>query len=223
MNSLVKKLVAVPSRFAKRIWSWSNDCFLGIETSDSDHHKEQDPTKPWPFSLIHGKPKHQDSIIYGAAEYYSVRRLIRTLQPSGSDVIFDLGCGKGRVICEFARRQVKSVVGVELNETHCGIARRNAGRLRGRKSPLEIRCEDAATTDLSQCTILFMANPFGPDTIREVLNNLQASLQKNPRKLTVVYYTPNYREVFQGLNWLHPKWELKTLNGDAILGWENQP
>jgi precorrin-6B methylase 2 len=223
VKSFVKKIARIPVSWGKRAWSWGNDLWLGIETSDADERLERDPAKPWPFSFIHGKPKHPDSIVYGAAEYFSIRRLIRTLGPEPHDVVLDLGCGKGRVLCEFARHRVEKVIGVELNETHCATARRNAARLRGRRSPVEIRCEDAASTDVSDCTIVFMFNPFGADTMREVLLNLQASLKNNPRRLSVVYYTPRFQEVFRAFGWLHRKQEMKTLGGDDMIVWETVP
>ena len=223
VNALAKKIARIPVGWGKRAWAWGNDRWLGIETSDAGAEREHDPAKPWPFSFLHGKPKHPDSVIYGAAEYFSIRRLIRTLAPGPPDVILDLGCGKGRVLCEFARHRVKKVIGVELNEAHCATARRNAAQLRGRLSPIEIRCGDAVSTDVADCTIVFMFNPFGPDTMREVLSGLQASLAKNPRRLRVAYYTPRFQEVFLAAGWLRRTMELKTIGGDGMIVWENQP
>jgi precorrin-6B methylase 2 len=205
----------------KGTWSAANDLWLNIDTRDGDISRERDPAKPWPLGHADPKAYHRDNHINKAAEYWSIRRLLRQLESVEGDVVYELGCGKGRVVCEFARQPTKQVVGVELSERHAETARLNSARLRGRRSPIEIRCADAAKTDLSDCTLLFMCNPFGSETLKAVMSNLEQSLRTSPRRIRVVYYTPEYRSVIDACNWLKRKWEIRTLRGDSIILWES--
>lgn len=221
MQPLVRRLFNnVVVRPIKGTWSAANDLWLNIDTSDGDFDRERDPAKPWPLGHADPKADHNDNHINKAAEYWSIRQLLRRLAPLAGEVVYELGCGKGRVVCEFARRPAKRVVGVELSECHAQTARHNADRLRGRLSPVEIRCADAAKTDLSDCTLLFMCNPFGPETLASVMCNVQRSLQTSPRRIRIVYYTPEYSDLIDSCTWLKRIGEIRTLRGDSIILWE---
>lgn len=222
MQPLVRQLFNnVVVRPIKGTWSAANDFWLNIDTSDGDISSERDPSKPWPLGHADPKADHCDNHVNKAAEYWSIRHLLRRLGPIEGEVVYELGCGKGRVVCEFARRPAKRVVGVELNERHADAARANSSTLRGRRCPVEIRCDDAAKTDLSDCTLLFMCNPFGRETLRTVMCNLKRGLQSKPRKIRIVYYTPEYRDEIDSCAWLKRGWEIRTLRGDSIILWES--
>jgi SAM-dependent methyltransferase len=206
-------------RTLQRVWSKLNDLYLGIETDDEARRADVDPQRGWPFGSQFGKQRHQDRGSYQAADYRNLRRMVRWLRPGPSDVFCDIGCGKGRALCVLARHALRRVIGVEISEALCETARRNADRLRARRTPIEIRCEDASVTDLSDVTIYYLYNPFGPDTMRDVLQNIHTSLQINPRKITFVYYNPRHLEVLRALDWLHLTHEFKTLTRRRVTFW----
>ena len=91
------------------------------------------------------KSVHGDIVYYEPLIYFNVRRMLRLLDLQTDDVRYDIGCGKGRILCVAARRRLKKVVGVELFEELCAAARANAARLRGRKTPIDVVCGDATT------------------------------------------------------------------------------
>jgi predicted RNA methylase len=144
------------------------------------------------------------------------------LNPAPEHVVYDLGCGMGRFICLMARRKVRKCVGVELQPQLCDIAQTNARLLRGRQAPVHIVCADAATADLSHGTIYYMYNPFGADTLREVLNNLRRSLAANPRKATIVYYNAVHEWLFSAEAWLEKFCEFKTFSGMNVTFWRTR-
>ena len=178
--------------------------------------RETRPNFRAPFST---KARYDDGTAYGSADYWHLYRIARILKIGPGDVFYDLGSGKGRMICVIARLRLKKCVGVELFEPLCDIARRNAARLRGKKTPVEILREDASQADLSDGTIYYMANPFGPETLRDVLNNIERSLEKNPRTVTIVYHNALHEAVFEG----RPGWSryrsFYNLNGARISFW----
>ena len=117
------------------------------------------------FNLVSNNARYSDNFHYATIGYLSVQKVLRVVKPGPQDVFCDIGSGMGRILCVVAREPVRKCVGVELLESLCQIARRNAISLRGRKAPIQIVCGDATTVDLSEGTIYFMFNPFGGETL----------------------------------------------------------
>jgi predicted RNA methylase len=138
-----------------------------------------------------------------------------------NEVFYDLGSGKGRILCVMARRPFKKVVGVELLESLCEVAKRNAIHMRGRKAPIEIYCEDAARADLSDGTVYCMFNPFGITTLREVIEHIKSSLSTNPRGITIVYYNAVHEDILRSCEWLQMSYVFHTATGRRVSFWRN--
>lgn len=204
----------------KNAWSRANDCYLGIATGVSAALDPAiDPERPWTYVAQIDTSAHKDSVNYQPAEYLGLRRALKLLRPGGEDVFYDIGCGKGRVVCLAARGQLRRVVGIEMSATLCALARDNVARLHGRQTPVEIRCEDAVRADLSDGTIYFLYNPFGAETMRGVLENIHLSLDRNPRKVRFAYYNPRCEQVFQACQWLRFERELRTWGRGRVSFW----
>ena len=148
--------------------------------------------------------------------------MLRILKPEPQDVFCDIGCGMGRILCVAARTPVKKCLGVELLEPLCQIAQQNGTRLRGRKASIQIVCRDAATADLSEGTIYFLFNPFGPETLRDTLENIRGSLSRNPRAIRIAYYNSQHASVLEALGWLVKAHEFDTFGGHRVTFWENR-
>lgn len=206
----------------RQLWSRANDFWLNIDTSDALTPDDLDPVKAWPFAKPSKLAKHKDNLVYQAVDYRNLRRLRGLLRPGPNDVFYDIGCGKGRVVCVFAQVGQRRVVGIELDQGLCESARRNAKSLRGRKTPIEVRCADAATTDLSDGTIYFMYNPFGEATMRDVLNNIHGSLKSTPRRLRVAYCNAKCTALFEAAGWLHSAAEFKTFTGRKVILYDTE-
>ena len=219
MKTLTRRVIGVHR--LKAVWTKANDVYLGIETDLRIGDNEADPVKSWLCARWADKSEHKDSLVYCPADYFNIRRTVRVLAPIKDDVFYDIGCGKGRVICVLARLALRRVVGIDVSESLCKAARRNVERLRRRKAPVEIRCEDAAQTELSDGTIYFMFNPFGETTMRAFLSNIERSLNVHPRRIRVVYYNPVFEEVLRSFGWLHRAGEFKTLTGGRVAFYEN--
>jgi SAM-dependent methyltransferase len=191
-------------------WSRLNDFYLNIETADEQNFDDYDRERGFPFAKRCDGARHNDGIIYQAGNYWNIRRIIGVLDVSADDVFYDIGCGKGRCLCMLARLPIRRVVGIELDPVLVSAARKNAERLRRRRAPIEVRCQDAATADYSEGTIYFLYSPFGPATMRDVLNGIQKSLVVQPRKITIIYYNAMFGDVLLTCGWLDPVHELKT-------------
>ena len=109
-----------------------------------------------------------------------------------------------------------TVVGIEL-DLSLEAARNNAARLWRKRTSIEIRCQDAATADYSEGTIYFLYLPFGPETMKDVLESIKRSVAQKPRAITIVYYNAAFGSVaLQNVSWLKRVHELKTLTGYPI-------
>ena len=192
------------------MWTLCNEVALNINTTPRNGNRPNVPSR------------HQDGVQYEVPDYLYMRRVRDMLQPGAQDVVFDIGCGMGRFLCLMARESVRKCVGVELQPQLCEAARKNAANLRGRKAPIEIVCGDAATADLSEGTIFYMYNPFGPQTMADVLANIGNSLAKNPRNVRIVYYNALYQDLFQRSGWLEKQREFKVKSGMPVSFWRNR-
>jgi SAM-dependent methyltransferase len=128
-------------------------------------------------------------------------KIIRSLRIDPQEFTFvDFGSGKGRAVILAAHFPFAAVVGIEFSPTLHRTARANVAKFQAKyKRPidLELRCEDAALAKLPETPLLcFFYNPFGPMVIAKVLENLRISLERNPRKVLVVYRNPVHAQVF---------------------------
>ena len=159
-----------------------------------------------------------DNFAFSSVDYWDLRRIIFTAKLVPTDVVYEIGAGLGRVACTFAQRNVRQVIAVELNPRLAGRIRENAARLRGRRCPLDVRCQDAATANIEDGTIFFLFNPFGAETLQAVLNNVERSLLISPRVLRLIYVNPQPEHdlVFAGAMWLEDAGRMMTLHGLAV-------
>jgi SAM-dependent methyltransferase len=221
--SVGKKVQDAAFRGVRYVWSRMNDRYLNIDTSDEAYYHDVDRQKGFPFATVRQETKHKDSIIYQGGNYRNIRRIIDVVKPGADDVFFDIGCGKGRCLCMFARQPLRRVVGIELNASLAEAARVNAERLRGRRAPIEVRCADAATADYSDGTIYLLYCPFGPETMRDVLDSIERSVKSIPRQIKIVYYDAMFQEVFRSRPWLQEVNHWTTFTGRPIALFVNRP
>jgi|694.fasta_scaffold00005_153 16S rRNA G966 N2-methylase RsmD len=131
--------------------------------------------------------------------FNSLSFLLNQLKINENDSIIDLGCGKGHALVQFSKYQFKKVVGVELSRALCVIATKNLKLLKIKHA--EVINEDAGKyTDYTGFNYVYLFNPFPCNVVKEVLVNLEDSLKKNPRELTIIYNHPVCSEIFDKSN-----------------------
>jgi len=124
----------------------------------------------------------------------------------GRTVFIDLGAGKGKALLLAALLPFPKLIGVEFSPKLAEIARanlqvyRNAGRL---QAATEVVCQDAAEYDFPpEPAVLFIYNPFERAVMERVTKNVARSLQKHPRPLVVLYWTPDCADLWDAVDGL---------------------
>lgn len=130
-------------------------------------------------------------IPYEPLTYAALRTISDRLALDADDHLFDLGCGKGRVVCFFAAQSLGACVGVEYDADLAVAARLNAMGMCGRRAPTEIITDDAANVDYADATVMLLYNPFGAETLRNVLGKVE-----HRSDLTIAYCAPVHEAVF---------------------------
>lgn len=134
---------------------------------------------------------------YGTTSYRTIFRALDGLDLRPSDVLVDLGCGKGRVICAAAARyRLATVIGVECDRGLVETARLNACALRPPHAPIVVSEQRAESYD-GQGSAFYLFNPFGERTLREVVPRLRARAG-----LRLAYVNPVHRRVLDETAWL---------------------
>ncbi len=227
LRRLLKVLLKSPLRhvlFAtQNAWTRWNDRRFNIETMH--RNVGQGAVESLTDSeLGHaGQPAaHNDAVEYGSVDYRNVQKTLDWLALTPDDVFVDIGCGKGRVLCLAARRNIKRAIGIELFDRLADASRANAERIAGRVSPVEVICGDATKADLSEGTVFFLYNPFGAETMIDVLANLKRSLDEKPRKIRICYFNPKQEHVYRQTPWLEPTGEFRTWGGTRVTFWRNR-
>jgi SAM-dependent methyltransferase len=133
-------------------------------------------------------------IDYQPLAWLALRRILRRSEVTEDDVFIDLGSGMGRAVFQAAAQYpFKRVIGVELsNELHT-IAKRNFQQTtrRLRCPHIDLVNSDAVDYELpDDVTVVLFNNPFTGEIFERVLRNLLASIERNPRKLRIIYANP---------------------------------
>lgn len=190
-NRAMRKIYKYMLKLAFVVQDHYCDKRLGVETSECYFHPSDNSASVY-----------KDMHIHRPTPYDKLRKVLDYLKPGQDDIFVDIGCGKGRAVFFAAMRRLKKVVGVELDGTLVDAAKENLKNARFNNTPVEIIKADAAIFDVKEGTIFFMFNPFGPNTIKKVIDNIKKSLAANPRTIHIVYYNPEYKYLLDTEDWL---------------------
>jgi len=158
---------------------------------------------------------HRDAYGFDTVAHLAIIKTIKLAQPTSEDIVFVLGCGKGRTLCHFMRFPVRKVIGIEIDESLCEIARNNALRLRGAIAPAEILNVDAAEANVEDGTVFFMFNPFGAQTLRHVLHNIH--IQSYRRAVRIIYMGAWHASVFTEFPEFEVLYDYRRVRGQRVI------
>jgi predicted RNA methylase len=172
-----------------------------------------------------GDWSQKEHLYYVTIPYRGILRILDALSLSSSDVVVDLGCGKGRVVCCASLSAVARVIGVEDAKELCEIAQNNVRGMRGKRAPATVIHGKAEDFDYSQGTVFYMFHPFGASTLRSVLTAIHNNIQHGRRFIRIVYVNPRHDSVLEAASWLEryehwPAAETRSRSvGHAVSFW----
>jgi SAM-dependent methyltransferase len=179
-----------------------------------DHHFERDFDRRYCVDTAQrvdldelGLPEEtvRHGVFYQATSAALARRLIARLPVDHRDYAFvDLGCGKGRVLLIAGQFPFRAVIGVDVSEDLCRVARRNlASTSLAPLSPIELVCRSAAEYDIPHGNLVrFLFNPFDAVILREVAAKIAARLAEGGCDIWVLYHSPRCRPVLDAVEGL---------------------
>lgn len=98
----------------------------------------------------------------------------------------DLGCGKGRALILAKEAGFTKIKGVEFSSKLASVAKQNVSK------DVQVLCGDAGNYKFTdEPVVLFLYNPFGPEVLLRVLENLQGA-----RQVWVMYINPVHADMF---------------------------
>ena len=128
--------------------------------------------------------------------YKAMDYIFRYVDIEESDVLVDVGCGKGRVINYWLSKKLKNkIYGLELDPE---VASHTAEQFAKWKN-VTIISGDAIANFPADATIAYFYNPFSTEKVQEFEQSLCERFEN--REMTVIYYRPMSEQVFHNGNW----------------------
>ena len=137
-----------------------------------------------PFRLLvgHGPAAQRESLLdlgfFQATPDNAVERMLEMSELQSNDVLYDLGCGDGRIVVMAAQRFGIRAVGIDIDAKLIAQARANA-RQSGVTHLVEFWKKDVCTTDVSPATVVTLY--LKDSVIFAVSEKLRAELRPGAR------------------------------------------
>jgi hypothetical protein len=130
---------------------------------------------------------------YVPSGWLDLRRALPKQAVQPTDVFVDFGSGKGRVVYQAAKYPFARVVGVEISTKLNELARQNIERNLHKLVCRNIELVNADAADFEipdDMSVAYFFIPFSGETFETVLGNIIRSLDRNPRRLRIIYSIP---------------------------------
>jgi SAM-dependent methyltransferase len=151
------------------------------------------------LGLLHSPYQPTDPALFG--------EMMDSLKIDFSDFVFiDIGSGKGRALLMAADYPFHRVIGVELLPELHRIAQENIGKYKSDSQKcFEIKtvCGDARDFVFPpEPLLLYLFNPLPEAGLKQLLCNLEVSLQQNSRPVYLFYHNPLLEHALLDCSWL---------------------
>jgi SAM-dependent methyltransferase len=158
---------------------------------------------PFSFDHVYGVETEDpiDSLWYQATSRKYFEFAIRQIpEPLDAWSFIDIGSGKGRAVLLALAHPFRRVIGVELDPGLHAIAEANLARYRGPRRCREVELVCAAAQQLvlpPGDVVIFLNNPFTGEPFRLFLDRIEELLSETPRRLLLLYGTPDERRMVE--------------------------
>jgi uncharacterized protein VirK/YbjX len=139
---------------------------------------------------------------YVPTQYRTLFRCLRQVGIGPDDVFIDYGSGLGRVVFAASWLGAKRSIGVEIDSALSRGAEVNRRTCRNGAQSVEFVCTPAENYLPEDVSVIYLYHPFGPGTLKTVLDNLEANLASRPRRARLIYMNPVHAQVIDEM----PRW-----------------
>jgi SAM-dependent methyltransferase len=106
------------------------------------------------FASSAAKPEAQKSLApYVPTPQYVVDKMLELAQVTSRDVVYDLGCGDGRIVITAAKKYGAHAVGIDIDPERIRASEANAKEA-GVEKLVSFKLEDAMQADVSSATVV---------------------------------------------------------------------
>lgn len=139
--------------------------------------------------------------IYMPLSYDILEDVLSQVNAGSTRHFIDIGCGKGRAMCVAAHKGFTKISGIDFSREFCDAARKNLQETQQHIPGFKFTVynNDAFYFDIpADADCIFLFNPFDEVIMSGVIENIDISLEENPRSLTVIYANPMQKHLFMG-------------------------
>jgi SAM-dependent methyltransferase len=139
---------------------------------------------------------------YEPISHYSFNRMLKNIYWNFRESTFiDFGCGKGAALLLATRYCFKKYIGVEFSPDLVNAGRSNIlkfMKVSKREFDYEILCTDATLYQVpAEVNVFYFFNPFGPELLDIVMQNIESSLKASCRDILLLYFNALHKDVIE--------------------------
>ncbi len=169
-------------------------------TGQKDAVYSLDPGSPYSFRVdepstidlflgSHGRTDAVDLAPWVPTPQPVVDRMLELAAVTGRDVLYDIGCGDGRIVITAARRYGARGVGIDIDKAMIAESELNA-RSAGVERQVKFLCMDATKADISEATVVSLY--LLPESNALMAPILEAQLRPKSRVVCHNYAIPGW-------------------------------
>lgn len=133
---------------------------------------------PQAFAQDGDRPQRKLDVWYVPTPHEIVNRMLDVARVRTGDVVYDLGCGDGRMVIAAAKKFGTRGVGVDLDPQRIREARANA-KAAGVEDLVTFKVGDMFETDIGEATVVMLY--LLPELNRRLMPKLQSELRPGAR------------------------------------------
>ncbi len=136
------------------------------------------------FKLIRGLPK-TDLATYAPSSPAVIKKMLELAEVGPQDIVYDLGCGDGRIVIAAAKMHGARGVGIDIDPQRISEAKENAHQA-GVGSRVQFLLEDVKQANVGSATVvtLYLPTPIYP----KLKSLLQNRLRPGARVVTCTFF-----------------------------------
>ena len=143
---------------------------------------------------------HGDAHENKESSYFSILKAFRQIPISSTKIrLLDIGCGSGKSMVIGMKSNFLEVIGVDLDieSLEQGMSNCEQMKSHGYKTSFLFINNDATSYSIPEgINLIYLFNPFGIETLKQVVENIETFVKKQQHVVYVVYMNPKYIDCF---------------------------